>query len=155
MPALIPDPLVVARLNGHALGVPPPVVVDPVFLTPVVVPVDPASAFVALEVAGGSPPCLPALIKDPLVVAVLLDDPVVTLAPLPCGELVAGDPPVVAPVIEGLSVRVPPAAVIGAVVDLVVGPGALLPDPVAVARLPIVLGNAGLSGNSADSEKRK
>ena len=75
----------------------------------------------------------------------------VLLAPPPFGELVAGDPPVVVPVIEGLGVRVPPAAVIVAVVDLVVGPGALLPDPFAVAG--VVLGNAGCSG--AGGKKRK
>ena len=58
-------------------------------------------------------------------------------APVPCVELVAGDPPVVGPVIVAV-IAVPPAAVIGAVVDLVVRPGAVLPDPVAVAVGPVV-----------------
>ena len=140
---------------SHALGVPPPVVVDPVFIgiNFVLMPVHPAVAFEALEVACVSVPRCPALIPVPLVVACLLD-PAVTIALCPSGELVAADPPVIRPVIVEIW-GVPPTAVISAVVGLVVGPGALLPDPFAVARLPIVLGNAGLSGNSADSEKRK
>ena len=54
------------------------------------------------------------------------------MAPLPFSELVAEDQGVVALVIVGLW-GVPPEAVIAAVVDLVVGLGALLPDPVAPA----------------------
>ena len=49
-------------------------------------------------------------------------------------ELVAGDPPVIGPVVIE-AWRVPPTAVIGAVVLLVVEAGALLPEPVAVARI--------------------
>ena len=103
----------------------------PEFFPREVIPVDPAAGWVSLPVASISEPHPGASLPAPLVRA--------DLALLPGEEFVAGDPDVIAPVLVGLW-GVPPTAVIGAVVNLVVGPGALLPDPVAVAVVLIMSG---------------
>ena len=105
------------------------VAVHPVFFLPIIIPVDPAAISVTLAVATVSVPARGAFLPDPLAVALFN---FVLMAPIPCIPLVAADPPVIAPVVVGLW-GVPPAAVIGAPVILVVGPGALLPDPIVVA----------------------
>merc|ERR1712190_6023 len=105
------------------------VAVHPEFLIVPVIPVDPAAISVTLAFARISVIHPGAFLPDPLAVA---NFNFVLVAPPPVSEFVAADPPVIAPVVVGLW-GVPPAAVIGAPVFLVVGIGALLPDPIAVA----------------------
>ena len=105
------------------------VAVHPVFFLPIIIPVDPAAVGVSLAIAAVSVPRPGAVLPDPLVVAFFST---VILAPIPFGEFVAADPVVITPVVVGLW-GVPPTAVIGAEVTLVVRPRALLPDPIAVA----------------------
>ena len=124
---------------------PPPFVVelvagDPPVIGPVVIeawrvpPTAVIGAVVGLPVVAG------AVLPDPVAVArpvVGLPVPRVIVAPVPLalfpgGEFIAGDPPVIGPVvIEAWAV--PPTAVVGAVVGLVIELGAVFPDPVAVA----------------------
>ena len=101
----------------------------PEFFPRPVIPVDPAAGGVSLPVARISVPHPGASLPAPLVRADCIS---VGVALLPFEPFLAGDPDVITPVLVGLW-GVPPTAVIGAPVILVVGPGALLPDPIAVA----------------------
>ena len=68
-------------------------------------------------------------------------------------ELVAGDPPVIGPVVIE-AWRVPPTAVIRAEVGLVVHAGAFFPDPVTPAVVAELVSGAGSdSGGSKESSK--
>ena len=139
-----PPPFVVELVAGD-----PPVIGPVVILAWRVPPTAVISAVVALVVEVG------ALLPDPVAVAVI---PRVVVAPvplafLPGGELVAGHPEVIGPVIIHLG-GVPPTAVIGAVVGLVVHAGAFFPDPVTPAVVAELVSGAGShSGGSKESSK--
>ena len=113
--------------------------VDPVLFPQPVVPVDPAAVGVAFPGAALSPPGLPPVVPLPWLVAREL-----ALSALP---LVAGDPPVIGPVI--IEARaVPPAAVGGAGAPVRLPPGL-------VAVVPFPFGDAVVLGLSPDGEGRR
>ena len=110
------------------------VAVHPVFLLPVpVIPVDPAAVSLFLAFAGFSVPHPGAFIKVPIVEALVDHFVFVDYALVPFGEFVAGDPEFYK--ILGIPVDIAAAGLETLAWALVspVLPGAILPDPIAVA----------------------